>query len=59
MIEDNLQRTMTLYDGSFSFLWQRPVSLAITVLLIAVVLVPIGRTLRGSGPGRSRDSQAK
>jgi putative tricarboxylic transport membrane protein len=59
MIEDNLQRTMTLYDGSFSFLWQRPVSLAITVILIAVVLVPIGRALRSYGPGRSRDSQAK
>lgn len=49
MIEDNLQRTMTLYDGSFSFLWQRPVSLAITAMLIAVVLVPIGRALRNPG----------
>jgi len=46
MIEDNLQRTMTLYDGSVSFLWQRPVSLAIAVLIIAVILVPVGRSLR-------------
>jgi putative tricarboxylic transport membrane protein len=46
MIEDNLQRTMTLYDGSFAFLWQRPVSLAITILLIAVLIVPAVRTLR-------------
>jgi putative tricarboxylic transport membrane protein len=46
MIEDNLQRTMTLYDGSISFLWQRPVSLAITVLILAVVLVPVSRSLR-------------
>jgi len=46
MIEDNLQRTMTLYDGSVSFLWQRPVSLAITILIVAVILVPISRSLR-------------
>lgn len=46
MIEDNLQRTMTLYDGSVSFLWQRPVSLAIAVLILAVILVPISRSLR-------------
>jgi putative tricarboxylic transport membrane protein len=59
MIEDNLQRTMTLYDGSISFLWQRPVSLAITVLMIAVILVPIGRALRNPGPDKDRDIQAK
>mgnify|MGYP002176207769 CR=1 FL=1 len=46
MIEDNLQRTMTLYDGSLAFLWQRPVSLAITVLILVVILVPISRSLR-------------
>jgi putative tricarboxylic transport membrane protein len=46
MIEDNLQRTMTLYDGSLAFLWQRPVSLAITVLIVAVITVPIIRSLR-------------
>lgn len=46
MIEDNLQRTMTLYDGSFAFLWQRPVSLAITILLVTVILVTAGRSLR-------------
>jgi putative tricarboxylic transport membrane protein len=46
MIEDNLQRTMTLYDGSISFLWERPVSLAIAVLIVAVIFVPVGRSLR-------------
>jgi putative tricarboxylic transport membrane protein len=48
MMEDNLQRTMTLYDGSFSFLWERPVSLGITVLLVLVVLTPVVRTIRDS-----------
>jgi putative tricarboxylic transport membrane protein len=46
MMEDNLQRTLTLYDGSLSFLWQRPVSLGITLLLILVILVPVMRTMR-------------
>jgi putative tricarboxylic transport membrane protein len=50
MMEDNLQRTMTLYDGSLSFLWQRPVSLAISLILLVVVLVPVFRTLRGARP---------
>ncbi|MEE3237157.1 MAG: tripartite tricarboxylate transporter permease, partial [Pseudomonadota bacterium] len=46
MMEDNLQRTMTLYDGSFRFLWERPVSFGIAILLVAVVLTPIVRSLR-------------
>ena len=48
MMEDNLQRTMTLYDGSLSFLWERPVSLGITVLLVLVILTPVVRTIRDS-----------
>ena len=46
MREDNLQRTMTLYDGSLRFIWERPVSLGITILLGLVVLVPVIRALR-------------
>lgn len=46
MMEDNLQRTMILYDGSLSFLWQRPVSLGIAVLLLLVVLTPVIRAIR-------------
>jgi len=46
MMEDNLQRTMTLYDGSLNFLWERPVSLGITIVLVLVILLPITRALR-------------
>jgi len=35
-----------LYDGSISFLWERSVSLAIAVLIVVVILVPVGRSLR-------------
>jgi putative tricarboxylic transport membrane protein len=45
MMEDNLQRTLTLYDGSPSFLWERPVSFVITVLILVVLATPILRTL--------------
>ena len=43
MIEDNLQRTLTLYDGSVAFLWERPVSLVIGVLIVVVLLTPLTR----------------
>lgn len=46
MMEDNLQRTLTLYDGSLRFLWERPVSLGITVLLIFVAMTPVVRGIR-------------
>ena len=46
MMEDNLQRTLTLYDGSLRFIWERPVSLGITVLLAIVVLMPVVRAIR-------------
>jgi putative tricarboxylic transport membrane protein len=45
MIEDNLQRTLTLYDGSVAFLWDRPVSLCIGILTVLVLLTPLIRTL--------------
>lgn len=45
MMEDNLQRTLTLYDGSVSFLWERPVSLAIGILIVLVTITPVLRTL--------------
>ena len=48
MMEDNLQRTMTLYDGSLRFLWERPVSFAIAVLLVAIIAVPVLRQFRAA-----------
>ena len=46
MMEDNLQRTMTLYDGSLAFLWERPVSMTIAVLLLLVLATPVVGALR-------------
>jgi len=48
MMEDNLQRTLTLYDGSLAFLWERPVSFTISVLIVAVLLTPVIRMRKKS-----------
>lgn len=55
-LEDNLQRSLVLYDGSFRFLWQRPAAAAISLLTIGFALVPViaffaQRTMRVNQPG--------
>lgn len=51
IMEKNLSRALTLSDGSFSFLWERPLTLVICLLAIAVVLLPalpgLFRRIRG------------
>ena len=37
MMEENLRRSVILYDGTFAFLWQRPVPVVVTILLVAIV----------------------
>ncbi len=58
MIEDNLQRTLTLYDGSLEFLWTRPFCLAVTLLTVAVASFPLvrGTVLAAMGRGRRAGS---
>jgi putative tricarboxylic transport membrane protein len=43
LLEDNLRRTLMLYDGSPAFLWERPQSLAILLLGLVVLSVPLWR----------------
>ncbi|MCB1692936.1 MAG: tripartite tricarboxylate transporter permease [Pseudomonadales bacterium] len=47
MLEDNLRRAMTLSDGSWSFLWARPVTLCLVAIIGIVLLVPLVRTAVG------------
>jgi putative tricarboxylic transport membrane protein len=37
MMEENLRRAVILYDGSFSFLWSRPVPIVVGLLVAAIV----------------------
>jgi len=39
-LEDNLQRALILYDGSFRFLWERPAALSIMLLTLGFLLAP-------------------
>lgn len=54
MIEDNLQRTLTLYDGSLVFLWTRPFCLTVTVLTVAVACFPLVRGAVVAAAGRRK-----
>ena len=45
MLEDNLRRAMTLSDGSWSFLWDRPLTMSLTVITVAVLTSPLMRLL--------------
>jgi len=41
MIERNYRRAVMISDGSISFLWERPLTLAIGVVAILVLLIPL------------------
>ncbi len=45
MLEENLRRTMLLADGSWAFLVERPVALALAVLCVLVWFAPLKRVL--------------
>jgi len=46
MIEKNLRRALLINDGSFSFLWERPISLCLFILMILIVLLQIYQGIR-------------
>lgn len=41
MMEDNLRRALTISDGSFAFLWERPITLSILIITILMLLMPL------------------
>jgi putative tricarboxylic transport membrane protein len=41
LMEDNLRRSLMIYDGSLSFLWKRPTTLGINLVTIAFLASPI------------------
>lgn len=40
MMEDNLRRALLIWDGSFAFLWQRPLTATIILMALAILLLP-------------------
>jgi len=47
-LEDNLQRALILYDGSWRFLWERPAALGIMLVTFAFLFWPVFRHFRGA-----------
>lgn len=45
MLEDNFRRAVSLSDGSFSFLWERPTTAVLIVLTLLVLISPLLREL--------------
>lgn len=44
-LEENLQRTLILYDGGWQFLWQRPASMVMATATIVFVAWPLLRSV--------------
>jgi len=47
MLEDNLRRALLIWDGSFAFLWQRPITATIMAITILTLLVPVVSSMIG------------
>lgn len=41
MMEENLRRALLIYDGSWAFLWERPLTFAILLISAATILAPM------------------
>jgi putative tricarboxylic transport membrane protein len=46
MLEKNLRRAILINDGSFSFMWERPISLALFIVMIIIILLQIYQGLQ-------------
>lgn len=45
LLEDNLRRSLTIYNNSISFMWERPATLIINLVSLFIVLFPFIRSL--------------
>lgn len=60
IMEDNLSRALLIWDGSFAFLWSRPLTVGILLAALAMFLYPVLRGRLQQWAGRAgRAGQAK
>jgi len=45
MMEKNLRRALIINDGSYSFLWERPISLTLFIIMIIIILIQVYQSL--------------
>ncbi|MDM8541476.1 tripartite tricarboxylate transporter permease [Desulfococcaceae bacterium HSG7] len=55
LMEDNLRRSLIIYDGSLSFLWERPITLTINLITIAIFMTPLIQLILASGKKSKTD----
>ena len=41
MLEKNLRRALLINDGSYSFLWERPISLSLFIIMILIIILQV------------------
>jgi putative tricarboxylic transport membrane protein len=41
LMEDNLRRSLMIYGGSFSFLWERSITLTINLITLSLLATPV------------------
>lgn len=58
MLEDNLRRALLIWDGSFAFLWQRPITLTIVLVTLVTLCVPLVSTIRDNRRTSHPDSMS-
>ena len=46
MMEENLRRALEIHDG-YQFLWERPLTLAIMLITIAILAAPLIQWFKG------------
>ncbi len=46
ILEKNLSRSLTLSDGSFAFLWERPLTLTIMIFAVLALMLPMFTMLK-------------
>ena len=51
-MEENLRRSLVLYDGSIRFLWERPATGALLLVSLLVIVVPAMRKRAAAEPVR-------
>jgi putative tricarboxylic transport membrane protein len=51
MLEDNLRRALLIWDGSFAFLWARPITATIMAVTFLTLLIPVWSAFRRRGGG--------
>ena len=46
LMEENLRRSLLISDGSWSFLWERPLTIAIVAVIITIVIWQIFKSFK-------------